>query len=152
MSRKPKTWLHTALRAQQARTREGIRLVHEARTQAEAAQAQARASAQAIDDLSAEWRRSRSQHRVVGELDLLYQRFHGHLHLLASEHAQQHRAQQQALLQGEHQLQHHHALQKALEATLERRTAAVAKGRLEFERQSTAESWLLDQCNKENSR
>lgn len=152
MSRRPKTWLHTALRAQQARTSEEAHRMHEARTEAEVAQVQAQASAEAFHLLSEEWRRSRGRHMVVGELDALYQRFHGHLHLMANEHAQAQQAKEQVLMKVEQRLQHHYALERALETTLERRTAAIVKSRQELERQSTAEAWLLNQCNKEESR
>lgn len=152
MNRQPKAWLHTALRAQQAKTLDETQRVHAARSEAMAAELQAQASAQALQDFGDAWRRSRDTPSMAGGLDALYQRFHGHLRELALDHAQTRLERTLSLEQGEQQLRQHHALGKALDKTVQRRKAEIARHQLNTERQRTAEAWLLDRINREDDK
>ena len=151
MKPKKSNWLDTALRAQQAKTLDQHYRVHE--TQAEQEQAAQRESAavQGLQSLASSWRKGRDAARLTQDLDGLYQRFHAQLHAEADAAAKTHVAHQQALDSALLHLRQSHALQQALDRTVQRRDRRSAKDALTRERNLATEAWVLDRAGKKGS-
>lgn len=141
-------WLDTALRAQQAKTLDQHYRVHETQAAQEQAAHRESSAVHGLHSLATSWRKSRDAAQLTKDLDGLYQRFHARLRVEAEAATQAHAVHQQALDSALHQLRQSHALQQALDRTVQRRDRRAAKDALTQERNLSTEAWVLDRATK----
>ncbi|WP_457391251.1 hypothetical protein [Roseateles sp. P5_E1] len=138
-----KTWLHTAVRAHQAKTLDHLQRTRHAWDELFEAE-QLRDSAMGdLKSLRQDWANRRHAAASSREIDAVYLRFHGFLsdEAVKAEHAQQACREQVDAAVAE--LKQSHAVQRTLEKIARQSAEQLRRSARATELQSNAEAWLL---------
>lgn len=139
------TWLHTAVRAHQAKTRDHLQRTLHAQDQLLEAEELRRIAAQDLSSLRQDWTSRRGATPPGQQIDDVYSRFHGYLtdkNLHAENAREVRRAQLDAATV---ELRQSHAIQQALEKVAKQRAEGLRQSEKAKEMQTNAEAWLLGQ-------
>lgn len=138
-----KTWLHTAVRAHQAKTLDQMERTREAWDELFDAEQAQQQSSRRLDALSQDWGNQRRVATGGQQIDAMYLRFH---EFLSEEAVRAERAQvacQQQADAAVAELTQVHAVQRTLEKVAQHKKEQVRRAATAQELQSNAEAWLL---------
>lgn len=138
-----KTWLHTAVRAHQAKTLDHMQRTRHAWDELFEAEQLRDGARGSLESLHQDWVKQRRAASSSRELEAVYLRFHGFLNDQAVRAEQAQQARREEVDAAVAELKQSHAVQRTLEKVAQQTAEQLRRRARAHELQSNAEAWLL---------